>query len=452
MHRFKSKAQLFFDSLQYAVLLAVLVWIGHSSGADILVCGIMLAVFLVGCLVCERLSFAIPFFCFTFFLVTIEHGPNVPNYSDYYWKTPILWILIAYVALLVIGLLVFAVRNASRAKKPNGKGLLSGLLLFCVTLLTNGLFSEHYTVQNLLYAIAFGGILMGVFLLFGTYCDFDRCSCDRFVACLVLTGLLICSELLFAYATTVRFADGSVVKESVVLGWGVWTTIGGLLCLFMPASFYFAASHPRGWFGIVSAVLHLFCILLSQSRGALLVGIGIFVLCTFTLCWVGARKKQNRIFACGMVIVGAFACVCFRQQLLPLIRNFLQYGFDDNGRFSIWQAGKDHFLRNPVFGSGFYDSYTNDEWEMSVAPYLYHNTWIQMLAANGILGFTAYWIHRVQTICLICKKPTAYSIFLGFGILGMLLFSLLDVLFFNLYPMIFYALMLLFAEKREADQ
>ena len=42
-------------------------------------------------------------------------------------------------------------------------------------------------------------------------------------------------------------------------------------------------------------MLHLLCILLSQSRAALLIGGALFALCMLTLCFVGKNKKQKQI-------------------------------------------------------------------------------------------------------------------------------------------------------------
>lgn len=447
MNKTTNTIRTFYDSIYYPILVAALVLLGHSIGADIAFCGVIVLAFAVGCVCCENFNFALPIFCCTFFLVTIEHGPNVPYYSDYYLQTPVLIILAIYVLVLLISLLYFMIKNRSRARMPSKNSLFLGLVMLCITLCANGLFSKNYTVNNLFYAASFLIMPLGVYLLFYAYSKFDKHSRDRFAFCLVLTGLLICAELLFAYLTTVQFVNGIVVKESVVLGWGVWTTIGGLLCMFMPASFYFAASHKHGWLGILSGAFHLICILLSQSRGALLIGAGLFLLCMVILCFVGKNKKQNRILTLCLALFGILGGIVLSEKILSVLQNFINYGFGDNGRFDIWRAGWKNFIENPLFGSGFYDSYVNEEWTMSVVPYFYHNTLIQILASVGVIGFAAYLFHRVQTCLAVFRCPSIYKTFLGICVMGLLLFSMLDVLFFCIYPMIFYALILVFMEQ-----
>ena len=238
----------------------------------------------------------------------------------------------------------------------------------------------------------------------------------------------------------------------MVLGWGVWTTIGGLLCLFMPSCFYFAASHRHGWLGLFAAMLHLLCILLSQSRAALLIGGALFALCMLTLCFVGKNKKQNRVLCGAILLLGLLGGLLLREKLLSLIQNFINYGFGDNGRFELWEQGWKHFTESPIFGTGFYDSYTNEEWTMNVVPYFYHNTIVQLLGACGAFGLAAYLLHRAQTLMLVFKGPTVYKTFLGFCVLGLLIFGMLDVLFFCIYPVMFYTLILLFIENGKEEE
>ena len=260
---------------------------------------------------------------------------------------------------------------------------------------------------------------------------------------------MICAELIAAYFTTVRIVDGQIDKGSVVLGWGIWTAIGGMLAFLMPVSFYFAASHKRGWIAFGVGLLELACILLSQSRGALLMGALGFVLCMLYLLIKGENRKQNRILILSLAAVGAVGCVFLWDDIFALLQNFQSMGFADNGRYEKWKIGWNNFLKYPVFGSGFYDSFVDPSFEHSFDPYLYHNTVIQMLGACGLIGFAAYGFHRWQTIRLVFKKPNPCKIFLGIALLSFLIFNLLDVLFFKFYPSFFYALMLLCMEKSE---
>lgn len=443
MKKIISCLQSFYMGIWYPVLVVGLVLIGHTMGREVLFCILMLLSMTLGCWICDDLRFAVSPFLFTVFFVTVEHSPNVPNYSRYYLEPKVLIPLAIAFVLAVGSLICFAIRNRAKARRPSKTSMLWSLIVFCVGLLANGLFSANYKISNAVFAFAFVLTLVALYYLFSSYVRFDGKTVDYFLFCFLLAGILITLQLLIAYGTNVRFDENSnPIKETVMIGWGVWTSIGGMLSFLMPVCFYFASKHQRGWIGFLIAFMEMFAILLSQSRGALLVGAGIFVLCLIAVCFVGEYKRRNRIFALSTLLVGAVGVLVLSGRLISLLQNFIDYGFGDNGRFDMWRVGIQRFLGDPVFGSGFYDSYYNQGWYKAIFPYLYHNTLIQMLGGAGIVGFLAYAYHRFCTVRLVVKRPNPCKLFLGLGILGLFTFCLIDVLFFHVYPSIFYALML----------
>ena len=458
LHRLRA----FFGSRWYIALVAGLILLGHTTVfvggrplfggyQEFIFVGLMVLTLYAACFVCNDLRFLIMPVISFIFLVPLEHSPNVPYHSRFYIE-PLPLTLIIVLGVLLIGCLCwFCFRNRHIAKRiPYAKPIFLSMAVFCGALFFNGAFSSYYTVADTVYPISFALSLLLIYALFSAYTRFDETAFDYFMSCLVGAGLLICAELLLAYLTGgIRFADGRVVKESVMLGWGVWTAIGGMLAFLMPACFYFAYAHRRGWVFWLLGLLEYACILLSQSRGGLLVGTGILALCLLRLCLGGANRKQNRILTGALAVAGLCVAALFFKPLLGILQNYLTAGLDDNGRFAIWKKGWDNFIDYPIFGAGFYNSFINEDWPKEVYPYLYHNTLIQLLASGGILAFGAYCYHRFCTVRLVLRRPNVRKTFLGICILALILFSLLDVLFFNTYPTIIYALMLLFMEKSE---
>ncbi len=436
----------FYGGIGYPILAVLLIFAGHTSGLDLLFAAILITTVFVGCLIATDLRFAIaPFTCFIF-LVTPEHSPNVPAYSDYYASPLALSVLAASATLLVIGLVIFCIRNRRRCRRPRLRGFFPGLVVLSVSFCLNGLGSPAYTVNNILYALSYPLILLGFWLLFSSYLPGNRKLRDYFMFCLVLAGTLILCQLLLGYVTDFRFEGGAPVKESVVLGWGTWAAIGGMLAILMPACFYFAATHRYGWSFYLLGLLQTLGILLSQSRGALLVGGVILLFCLVAVCFFGRNKRINRIFTACLLVFGVVGVVLLRERVSGLLENFLQYGFGDNGRFDLWRTGWERFLAHPIFGAGFYDSGIVQDWVIEVYPYFYHNTIVQMLGATGAFGLFAYLYHRFQTVKRVLRRPSLYKTFLGLSILALIAFGMLDVLFFITYPLIFYVMILLFLD------
>ena len=449
----RTRMRSFFRGPLYLAVIFILLLLGHTFAIELFTGGAILLLVALGCLVEEDLRFAVFPFLGLIFSVPIAHSPNVPDYSDYYVRPPVLAALILLGILLLGALTAFLLHNRKgRGREPLSKTAL-GILVFCLAITPNGLLNPAYTPANAAYPLSFYLSALLFFLLFSRFVSLDRRAREYMMLCFVLCGLLICLELLIAYGRTVDYdAEGRVIKESVLLGWGVWTAIGGMLLFLMPTCFYFAACKEKyAWLGYATGGLFYVCILLSRSRGALLVGT-LTLLLSLAACFAYS-KHRKRDLRLGLLLLLLALPLLWNKREAPLsfISAIFENGLSDNGRLKLWRIGIEKAISHPLFGSGFYDSFVNTDWPKSVYPYFYHNTPIQILAATGLFGLVGYAVHRIQTVHLILRSRTPTAIFLGIGILSLLLFSLLDVLFFNTYPTLFYALMLLCIEKSKAE-
>jgi O-antigen ligase len=152
-----------------------------------------------------------------------------------------------------------------------------------------------------------------------------------------------------------------------------------------------------------------------------------------------------------MTLIIAFfaliAVIILWKKITGILGDYINRGFDDNGRFEMYLHGLKNFLSHPIFGGGFYSSYATEHMFIHFLPYRYHNTLIQMLATCGIFGFSSYLFHRFQTVKLFISKKKISTLFIALCIGTMLLGSLLDNHFFNIYPAIIYSTMLMAVEK-----
>lgn len=429
----------------YPLAAAVLIFLGHTTGQDLL-CVVLLALSVaLGLLLCHDLRFVV--FPVMAGIVTVSarnYTPANPGYDRFYNPFGVT-VLAVGAAILAASAVWYAIRHRKMARRLSLRGILGGLLAFSAALLCNGAFNPDYSFKNLMFSAMMGFSLLAFYLLFALFADFGEDGNDYMMYCLAVYAMLICAELFFAFATGRAHLTE---KGSIVLGWGVWTSIGGMLAFLMPACFYFAASKRR-YVGWLLGLLAYFGIVLSQSRGALLVGTVSLLLCIVGLCFFGDFKKENRIIAMAVAVLGVVGLLFFHEKLLALVQNFINTGFDDNGRMEMWQLALQNFREHPVFGSGFYDSYVTEEWGRTVEPYLYHNTVLQLLGATGLVGLAAYLYHRYTTIKLLLSHPNRARFFYAVCLFGLLSFSLLDVLFFKIYPTIAYSLILFFAEHSE---
>ena len=448
----KAVARRFYGGAYYPILVVLLSFLGHVTGFDIAFIALIMLSFVPAMLLCDDFRFAaMPILCVVFTVSTGDYTPYDNGYAERFLNPLTLTVLVVVGVLVISSLVFFLIRNRTTCNRLSMRGAWLGLAVLSVAMLANGAFSPHYEWKNLFFAALFGLAVLAIYFLFALYMRFDRTATDYLMYCFLMAGVLICAELIAAYFTHVSIVDGAIDKGSVVLGWGIWTAIGGMLAFLMPISFYFAASHQRGWIAFGIGLLEYLCIFLSQSRGALLFGTIGLALCMVCLFFMGKNRRQNRIFILSMAVLGVVGAILLRDKLFAVVQKLTNSGLGDNGRFEIWGIAWNNFLNNPVFGSGFYDSFVDPAFEHGFDPYLYHNTILQMLGACGLVGFAAYLYHRVQTVWLVIKKPSLQKIFLGIAILTFLTFNLLDVLFFKFYPSFFYALMLLCMERSATD-
>lgn len=459
------KLKVFFESKWYAITVAALILLGHSTfyvGDSLLfggyqgyLFGVPMAISLcIACFVCTDARFivmpAISILC----LMTAEHSPNLPYFSDFYLKPQHFFTIFGMVAVFVGCLVWFIIRNRHTVNAVTWRGsIFSGLVAFAIALSFNGIFSRYYTIGDTVFGFLFSALILLLYIFFALYVKFDRSAFEHFMTCVLALGLLVSAEVFWAYLTGgVRFENGSVVKESVLLGWGIWTAIGGMLIFTLPAAFYFAHSHRHPWIYWLLGATILLATFLSQSRGALLFGGISAILSVLVLCFSGKNKRFNRMFAVAICAVGVLGFVLLFDKLTAVLQNYLTYGFSDNGRYEKWLTGWHNFLSSPVFGAGFYGNFSYSDFDKGVYPYFYHNTLVQMLAAGGIVGIAGYLYHRFTTVRIAVLRPNPEKTYIGLCLLSLMSFCLLDVLFFNAYPTVLYALMILYMEKSDSVQ
>ncbi len=437
----------FYNGRLYPLIVLVLAVLGNAIGQEFICYFLTTVTVFIGCIVAYDLRFALtPFICTVFYVSPIT-APDVTGFRENYIKPfPIVMMVIVF-SMIFVGVVIFAIRNRHRVNRFPWRGMFLSMVILCAALLLNGAFNPAYTWQNFLYACTFPLVLLILYAIFALYVNFEDGAFEYFMYALMIACTVVCLELVIRYLSGAVIVDGVIIKENVRLGWAVWTTIGGMIAMLMPASFYFAATHRHGWVYYLLGLFQFFCTVLSQSRGAMLIGGITLLICVAVLCFCGPNKRINRYLTAGLFLVGIVGVALLWARLIGLVQGFLNTGLDDNGRYDLWRLGFEKFVSHPIFGAGFYDNGIASEWDIQVFPYFYHNTVIQLLASTGIVGMAAYLWHRFYTVRAVLRRPSIYRAYLGICILSCLLFCMLDVMLFITYPMIFYTLIMLFIER-----
>ncbi len=445
-------ARRFFGSRWYPPLVMLAFFLGHALAAEAYAAIFLATLTLFGFLIAEDLRFLIPILTGCVCILSREHTPYLPAQSNYYftgWRLPL---IIVGASVLLLGLLLFIVRNLRSAAHFSSMKLKWGFLAFFAALLLAGLFQER-PLGNFLLGLGFGVSFLLIYLLFGFFHPKTRENAEHFLYTLVCVGLLVSAELLLLYMRHVEFDGWIPVKGTIVIGWGTWTHIGSLLAMCLPAPFYLAreakGSYPL-W--LLAGGTMTVALLLSGSRASFLYG-GVILLASFLLLALGGRNRRpSRILLGVLSVLGVIGVILLFPKLVTLLQSFVNFGGGDNGRFAIWRKAVDAFLAAPVFGRGFLNTSVTAEDIGAfpvITPYFYHNTPLQMLASTGAVGILLYLFHRADTVRLFwMRRRSALSLSLLLVPAALLLTSFTDEHIFHFYPAFFYAIAFVLAEGR----
>lgn len=445
----KEKAISFFESRYYPIAVALAVFIGHTFSIELFSIILVFGSAYAALLLCDDLRASIaPIFMvtFSFSYKTFQSG----------WLGSLSFAIIAISAVVIL-FACFFLHIILRKKHTGLKELIRsklfwGVIALSTSLLLNGFFNfSEYKPINIVFALLLTICFTLFFCLFQLGLKERKDTVQYLIYILYVVSLLMVAQMIVLLLRDAIIVDGSIVKESLIVGWGAWNNIGGMLSMLLPVHFYYAATKKHSYIFYGTALLSYLAIVFTLSRSSLLFSTLIMVICIVIICIKSKNVLVNRIITVCLVTIGIVGIILLWSKLSAILASYLNQGFSDNGRFDLYKHGIDNFLSHPIFGGGF-ASCPEDEFGHGIEPNRYHNTIIEMMATCGIAGLGAYLFHRYQTIRLFWKKRKSYStVFLMLVVASLLLTSLLDNHFFNLYPTMYYAVILCVVEKCQKD-
>ena len=408
------------------------------------------------------------YLCYTPMLIGCYITPNYKNNPGKYGNSIFSFANGGMAILIMAGVIVLALvyrlladrEMCARMFKTKRK-LLWGMLVLGVAYTLSGLGAKGYTAvafKNIRFGlIQFAAIFVPYMLLTGgiKWQEVDKRYC---MIVGVIMSLTVGLEVVGVYITNSVFVGGVLNRQNIFTGWGINNNMGVLISMGIPFAFYFIYKNDRPILYNVFAVMLCVFSVLTCSRGCIL-GTGvIYVGCLVFILAKSPCKRVKKITIVNIFLLFATLGVMSILTYKALAAAFAS-GLKSAPRLRLYLMGLKVFWADPVFGSSFYTlndlAYgENASWIWSqmgslnnMIPGRWHNTVIQMLAACGIVGMLAYAFHRIQSVLVILKNPTAEKVFIGLSIVILLAMSLLDCHLFNIGPTLFYSAILAFAEN-----
>jgi len=458
--RFCRSIDSFLRSPFYFLLLGFLTVLSAVCSMELVVYTVFVLIGVWVCFLGSDLLPLMPLTVFSYISPSFGNNPSADKQSLFYgWQGTYLAVCACILLVCLLLRLVFDSDIGRSAFLKCKRSLLSGMLILGVAYMLGGAFSGYYTAygwRNALYAfLQFLSVFLCYYLFTGAV-HWEKAPNSYFAWFGVCMGIILLVQLCHIYLTKNVITHGTILRHHIYSGWGTYNNLGVMLAMAIPFAFQLSCQKKHGWLFEILALLLIGGVVLTCSRGSLLVTIVIYPISYIIMMRKRLRRTTGLVHIVLVVILIAVAFIYY-EKILQLFKNIISSGLSTNGRNNLYAEGIKQFLRFPIFGGTFFPIDNPPCNPLTVVefaaffPRSWHNTPIQMLASCGIVGLLAYSFHRFQTIKLFFTKRTASKAFICISLFVILATSLLDCHFFNGCPTMFYSMALAFAEKADTS-
>lgn len=400
-----------------------------------------------------------PFVSHLFFFsvfVSVKHTPSeMITAADpgYFMRTANLAQIGVALSLVIAAIIArFVMLYKTKTFKPTP--VFFGLCALAGAFLLNGLGKANYSVFDFIYGLVMAAVYLAIFVVISGNVNLTSENYKKICFGFLALSSVLVTELAVLYISNGRGmlnADGEIIKEMVVLGWGVWNTIGMLFVLCVPPVMMLSTQYKYGFGFMIYATVLAICVFLTTSRQSM-IGIAVVYPVSLLLSLINKKSRRANVITAGILILaGTITVIVKWDAIIKLLGSIFDNLFDENGMFfgngriKLLNTAMRFFVDHPIFGAGFNLNYQeNDFTGLVFVPEFACNTFAELLAACGIVGFTAYLVHRVQTFIAFAKKPTVKKAFFAASVVGLLVISLFDNHMFNILPNLMYSALLPF--------
>ena len=454
----KAKTELnkFFNGTVYPLIVGALILLSHIFGiefylnfANVLMCALAF-------IVSDSVKPFIPVLCTYVYQFSRETNISNPSADNFYFGGAKLYVIIILFCLAILAAAYFFIKRGRKTLEGLRElPLLLSFVILSSAFLLNGAFSGAWSLGS----FGFGAVQVATFFVIfyffviGLRDEGGEELAGYLAYVTAIMAFILFAETVYLYVSgDLGFENGSVVKDTVYYGWGIWNTAGQQMVMTIPMLFYGVMKKKNPWVYFALAILMVLSATLTLSRNALIFAVLTFAAMAVVCLFYGQVKKQFRVILPVGVLLLALCVLVFWGKISGMLSDYLERGLSDNGRFDLWGRAIDAFLEAPIFGKGFFGAYPPEFQDGGIFPWMAHNTVVELLGAMGIFGFGAYIFYRVCTVRTFVIRPTLTKTLLGVSMLTVIAGSLLDNFLFYYHQMLYYPLAYAIAYKLSEEQ
>ena len=448
LNKIPNKIKDFFYSDVYILAVALISYIAWVSG--VMALGFILIV-LIASFALVVVDDAQPMFPLLFFVPFCIS--DTKNIAQYYSLLPFLAILIAA--------LIFHFIFYRPKKFTAGEGFYSQIAV-SVALILGGCTSvlANRYLGALSYTLLLGVGVLFVYTVFRNYIKNSKIdSYDYMAKTLMYMGLVMVLQIFTYYA---RYRFGTDIStwnayEWINLGWGIDNNAATLLLVAAPATFYLSTKSHRPFPFLLLGFVQYAAIILSFSRGSILVALVTAPFVVLLTLWK-AENKWETFAVCAAAVMFVFvAILALYKQINAMTAQIFVDGISSNSRVALYLEALECFKNHPLFGVG--GGYSGTNYENHVAEvvfYWFHSTPFEIIGGYGLLGIAAYGYNYYKRIKVTTKDmfKDSFTQFIILSVIGFELYSLVDTGTFVPIPNMFiiFALMALMEFVQQNDK
>lgn len=439
-HRYERFVRKFMFTEAYLCLISVILFVGWITECAPFGLGALIG---VTCLMLLGADDFLPFTVNFFGAIMCIYSYD-PNDFLYLW----------YLGIpLGLCMIFFFVKNARRPFRL-GKLFFPQLAVSFAWLLGGlGTISGADYLRALPDCLLMGFGLLLVYELFHHYVksDGEHDSALWFAKALVWIGLILSLEVLVFWIRAKLPADQwhTVI---VTNGWGNRNSIATYLCFTIGMTFYLSTRYRHSWVYLLLAFFQYLCLLMTFSRGGILMGTLTTILgAVFSVAKSPQKLRQLGSYAIALVGV-AIVVGFFHKQLTAMVDSLIFRGLGSSGRDELYKEAWDLFTAHPFLGAGHGYVGTNTHVN-GIAIYWFHDTVLQVLANCGIVGFLAFAYNYGIRGYLLFRRPNhSFHLFTLAAWVGFEGYSLLNTGTMIFYPSMMMIMMMVVLLEHSAPQ
>lgn len=335
---------------------------------------------------------------------------------------------------LGIAVVIFAVRNRSRLRI--GKMFFPQLAVSAALLLGGvGVVAVSDYVRALPSVLFLGIGILAIYVLLFQYVKIDekRDIGLFFSKMLMWFGVAVMVELVVVIIRSGQPPSewGHMVRDT---GWGNENNIATILSLTAPMCFYISTRYRHGWAYVAMGVVQYAGIVLSFSRGGILMAVFTGPACAIYALVKAVDKKITSI-SYAVIIVALLVCFgLVFDKVMDVFKSLLGQGFGVSGRDLLYAEALDVFTKFPFLGAGV--GYNGPNYDINTMQfYWFHSTLFQVLANMGVVGFIAYAYYYIVRFGIAFKGwRNPFNIFVIIAWIGFEGYSMMDTGTFVPFP------------------